>query len=128
LWTTLWDICVTWYNRVWTVVQDNWDRYVSLIKMFWETLSLTGKTLWATLWDICVTLYTKVRWVVVDKYTRLFYLLETQGERLVTFLGDPAWYIWAYILIAAEDTVKSKTVQFQSTCEHCLRYLWEGVW
>jgi hypothetical protein len=110
------------------VVQDNWDRYVALIKMFWEKRWQTGLVLWDSLQDLCVSLYIRIRWTVVDSYERLVYVLSTSYTRLFLFLSDPLGFIWGFILTGAETTVKKYKAQFQGTCEHCLRYLWEGVW
>lgn len=130
--TTLWGrcywLCMYWYTNLGKVVGEYWARFLTLVGWFVGVMGETGKTFWDSVWELCVTRYMAIRFLAVNKYAQLIALCDTNFDRIFAFMADPVGFIWTYILTGAENTVKTYRAQFQLTCEHCLRYLWEGVW
>jgi len=127
-WTKIIDLCYSNYYRFKTVVTDWWEKLKNLCEGTFAESWETFQSLWESIKEVCETWYWKIRFLVVDNYTRLVQILGWTYSRLMSFLVRPDIFIYTWMTDKAHDLSISYKSQMQSTFEHVLRYLWEGVW
>ena len=128
IWDAIWKIVIEQYWRLRTIVIDRWARLIEVLNTYFNLALETGITAWESIREVCIAWYWKVRALVVDGWEKLVWLIAYGFSNLVNFISDPAIFIYTWLTEKANYLTTTYKAQMQSTGEHILRFLWEGVW